>query len=71
MMEQFDSMGGGGGGGRVTRTFFYMMEQFVSMGVLGHFSLSLYLCKDMHLLLLRYLAMKHEIPASSESRCLL
>ena len=32
-------------------TFFYMMEQFDSMGVLGHFSLCLYLC-TMHLSLI-------------------
>ena len=44
----------------------HFLEQFVSMGVLGHFSLCLYLC-TMHLLLIRYLAMKHEIPASSEA----
>ena len=35
--------------------------------VRAHFSLCLYLC-TMHLLLTRHLAMKHEIPASSESR---
>ena len=44
-----------------------MMEQFVSMGVPAHFSLCLYLC-TMHLLLIRHLAMKHEIPALSKSR---
>ena len=38
-----------------------MMEQFVSMGVLGHFSLCLYLC-TMHLLLIR------SMPLSMKSR---
>ena len=44
-----------------------MMEQIDSMGVPAHFSNCLYLC-TMYLLLIQHLGMKHEIPASSESR---